>query len=74
MASPRKKVEPAASRVAARPQAAERRVDTLADAGTVPSYDDVSRRAFQLWESSGRPAGRDLEHWLQAEAELRSGR
>jgi len=23
--------------------------------------------AYHLWEARGRPAGRDLEHWLEAE-------
>jgi hypothetical protein len=31
----------------------------------------TSRRAYQLWERAGCPQGRDLEFWLQAEAELR---
>ncbi len=31
----------------------------------------VRDRARELWEISGRPAGRDLEFWLQAERELR---
>jgi hypothetical protein len=31
----------------------------------------VRARARELWESNGRPAGRDLEFWLQAERELR---
>jgi hypothetical protein len=35
------------------------------------SRDAVALRAYQLWEAAGRPAGRDAEHWLQAEAELR---
>ena len=26
---------------------------------------EVAHRARQLWEVSGRPAGRDLEYWLQ---------
>lgn len=30
----------------------------------------VSRLAYQLWENAGRPAGRDLEFWLAAEAKL----
>jgi hypothetical protein len=30
----------------------------------------VSRLAYQLWEHAGRPAGRDLEFWLAAEARL----
>jgi Protein of unknown function (DUF2934) len=32
----------------------------------------VSRLAYQLWENAGRPAGRDLEFWLEAEAKLQS--
>ena len=32
--------------------------------------DVVRARARELWESNGRPAGRDLEFWLQAEREL----
>lgn len=36
--------------------------------------DEVARRAYQLWEAGGRPAGRDLEFWLQAEAELHFAR
>ena len=32
--------------------------------------DEVARRTLQLWKSAGRPAGRDLEFWLQAEVEL----
>jgi hypothetical protein len=31
---------------------------------------EVTRRARQLWEAGGRPAGRSLEYWLQAELEL----
>jgi len=62
------------SRVAVRPQA-ERRVDAArepaATSGAEPSYQDVSRRAFEIWERNGRAAGHDLENWLQAEAELR---
>ncbi|MGE0373644.1 MAG: DUF2934 domain-containing protein [Gammaproteobacteria bacterium] len=27
-------------------------------------------RAYQIWEREGRPAGREIEHWLQAEQEL----
>jgi hypothetical protein len=38
------------------------------------SPDDVSRRAYELWEQEGRPEGRELEHWLRAEGELRSRR
>jgi HSP20 family molecular chaperone IbpA len=32
--------------------------------------DMIARRAYEIFESRGRRAGRDMEHWLQAEAEL----
>lgn len=32
--------------------------------------DRVRERAFELWETEGRPEGRDVEHWLDAEREL----
>jgi Protein of unknown function (DUF2934) len=31
----------------------------------------IERRAYELWEAEGRPQGRELEHWLRAEAELK---
>ena len=33
--------------------------------------DKIAARAREIWEQQGRPAGRDVEFWLQAEAELR---
>jgi len=32
--------------------------------------DRVRGRAFSIWEVEGRPEGRDVENWLQAEREL----
>lgn len=34
------------------------------------SRDEVACRARQLPRAAGRPGGRDLEYWLQAEVEL----
>lgn len=31
-----------------------------------PSQEDIARRAYQLWEAEGRPAGRDQAHWFEA--------
>ena len=31
----------------------------------------IKARARELWEQRGRPPGRDLEFWLEAEAELK---
>jgi Protein of unknown function (DUF2934) len=36
-----------------------------------PTERRIRRRAKELWEQAGRPAGRDLEFWLQAEQEFR---
>lgn len=33
---------------------------------------EVAARAYEIWQASGRPDGRDQEHWFQAERELRS--
>ena len=30
----------------------------------------VRRRAYEIYEQSGRPDGCDRQHWLQAEAEI----
>jgi len=32
--------------------------------------EETKTRARQLWEQNGRPSDRDLEFWLQAEAEI----
>ena len=38
--------------------------------GTLPAV-AVAAYAYHIWEQEGRPVGRDREHWLQAEAQLR---
>jgi Protein of unknown function (DUF2934) len=35
-----------------------------------PSHEKITARAKEFWENDGRPEGRELEHWLKAEAEL----
>lgn len=32
----------------------------------------VAERAYGIWEQEGRPEGREIEHWLRAEAEMRA--
>ena len=32
--------------------------------------DQVRRRAHELWENEGRPEGREMDFWLQAEREI----
>jgi hypothetical protein len=38
-----------------------------------PSHEEIARRAYTLFEQSGRIPGRDLENWLAAEAQLNGG-
>jgi DUF2934 family protein len=38
-------------------------------ATAVPT-DKIAARAYEIWVASGRPDGRDQEHWFQAEREL----
>jgi len=32
----------------------------------------VRERAYAIWERDGRPEGKNLDHWFQAEAEIRT--
>lgn len=34
----------------------------------------VRARAYELWEQAGRPTGRELEFWLEAERQLEEER
>jgi hypothetical protein len=33
---------------------------------------NTQRRAYEIWQSEGSPNGRDVDHWLRAEAEITS--
>ena len=37
---------------------------------TIASHAEIADRAYEIWLNAGQPANRDLENWLQAEAEL----
>ena len=37
---------------------------------TIDVLQRIRQRSYQLWEQEGRPDGRHLDHWLQAEQEL----
>jgi hypothetical protein len=39
---------------------------------TEPPKIEVVRRAYQLWQEAGQPAGKDWEFYLQAERELKA--
>jgi hypothetical protein len=36
------------------------------------SQSEIAVVAYHLWETAGHPASRDLQFWLQAEAQLRA--
>lgn len=36
-----------------------------------PTHEEIARLAHSIWRAEGCPVGRDLEHWLQAEIQLR---
>ena len=40
----------------------------------VLSHEVIAARAYQIWESSGSPAKREIDHWIAAERELLAGR
>jgi hypothetical protein len=46
---------------------------TLVSNSSAPTHDEISARAYEIYLREGCVAGRDLEHWLQAETELRNG-
>ena len=58
--------KPGSRTATGRPAAAKRSKDDI--------YERVQRRAYELWESEGRPAGREHAHWLQAESEIARAR
>lgn len=36
----------------------------------LPLREEVEHRAYEIWESEGRPEGREVDHWLAAERQL----
>jgi len=35
-----------------------------------PTHDEITRRAYEIFIERGQPHGRDMDHWLEAEAQL----
>ena len=38
-----------------------------------PSNEEISKRAWEIWDQEGRPEGRSEEHWNRAREEIGSG-
>ena len=43
-------------------------------AGPQPTNEQIAQRAYEIYLENGQQPGRDLDNWLQAEAELTGGR
>jgi hypothetical protein len=39
--------------------------------GEHPTQEEIAVRAYEIYEAAGRPEGRDGDHWLEAEQELK---
>ena len=65
--TPRKSTTTAAPR-AAKPRASKRLA--TADAGMVPTADEIARRAYEIYLSRNGGPGDALRDWLEAEREL----
>jgi hypothetical protein len=37
------------------------------------SQQEIGEKAYQKWEAAGRPLGKDLKFWLEAQRELSRG-
>ena len=44
----------------------------MTDSNSTPTQDQIARRAYEIFIERGQPEGRDLEHWLEAEKQLRA--
>jgi hypothetical protein len=44
----------------------------ITDESSTPTHEQIAARAYEIFVERGRPQGRDLDHWLEAEAQLRA--
>lgn len=54
------------------PQTEPAVVAAISSADPTAREQAIRERAYAIWEQEGRPQGRDLDHWLQAETEIDS--
>lgn len=47
---------------------------TSTERSASPTFDQIRRRAYELWERNHQPMGFEIEFWLMAEKELRAER
>jgi hypothetical protein len=58
------------SYAAATRQTEETVVAAISSGGGQPREQAIRERAYQIWEAEGRRDGKELDHWLRAEAEV----
>jgi hypothetical protein len=44
----------------------------MTDSNSIPTHEQIARRAYEIFIERGQPAGQDLAHWLEAERQLRA--
>jgi hypothetical protein len=42
----------------------------IIDSSSTPTHEQIAARAYEIFVERGQPQGRDLDHWLEAEAQL----
>ncbi len=52
------------------PQVSKPRTMTAGARAKSASRQDIGDRAYQKWEAAGKPTGKDLKFWLEAQREL----
>lgn len=50
----------------------KRKAEPASDDLSQQQAEKIRQRAYELFEARGREEGRDIDNWLQAEAEIKS--
>ena len=48
------------------------RSSTMSPTLESPASTEIAARAHEIWLAEGCPEGRDVEHWLKAEAQIKT--
>jgi hypothetical protein len=55
------------------PATPPRAAKPIAPALPMPASKEIAIRAYQIYANAGRPTGREVEFWLEAERQLQRG-
>lgn len=66
------KKEPAPKKTAAKKAAVPKSPKKKPAESEESLLDRIAKKAYEIYESRGREAGRELEHWLEAEKLIKS--